>query len=436
VATGLANEAVRGLLAEYGLTEEMLAEAVNERAWLLFGRYGTATGRSVRYWLSGQVRWPHPCYLLALEDIFGRPALELGFVPRGKSSVPVLAATRRRVAKLGKTPAGQEFSVLRREFFVVAAGTLLDIGVTPLPVSGRIGMASAATVHDTIGKLHAYDDLRGGAGLADVTERYITHVQDAMGRCIYSPRVEAALYEATGELAASAGWFCFDAGNMARARRFFETALTSADLANSRVLKARIWCHLSRQAVELHRGAEAVTMARRALETTRADRDPRLSALLHSRVALGHACQGEAGRAGRALVLAETAFDRPAGDPPAWLVSFGPAEILTQASLSHHQLGDLDQAEHLQRQALALLPAAFQRNRFTETVHLAACQFDARRMPDAAASGNEALNLLPMVRSGLWTRKLGDLRQHLEPYRRDTHVSAFIERCDASLPAA
>jgi tetratricopeptide (TPR) repeat protein len=155
-------------------------------------------------------------------------------------------------------------------------------------------------------------------------------------------------------------------------------------------------------------------------------------------VALGHACQGEAGRAGRALALAEKAFDQATDDPPAWLAFCGPAEILTQASLSRHQLGHLDQAEHLQRQALALLPVAFQRNRFTETVHLAFCQLDARHVPDAAASGNEALDLLPAVHSVLWTRKLADLRWQLEPYGRDAHVAAFIERfdADASPPVA
>jgi tetratricopeptide (TPR) repeat protein len=435
MATDGVNETLRALLAEYGLTEELLAEAANERALMLFGRYGNATGRSVRYWLSGQVRWPHPYYLLPLEEIFGRPALELGFVPRGKCSLPVLAATRRRVAKLDESPTGQELSVLRREFFVVAAGTLLDIGVTPLPASGRIGMATAATVRDTTRRLGAYDDLHGGAGLADVAERYVTHVQDAMGRCTYSPRVEAALYEATGELATSAGWFCFDGGDMARARRFFETAMTQAHLADSPVLKAWVLSHMSRQAIELRQGNEAVTMARRALESTRKGRDPRLSALLHGRMGVGYACQGEAGRSSRAMVLAEKALDR-AGDPPAWLAFCGPDELLGQASRTRYLLGRPDEAVHLVRQALAIRPAAFQRNRFSGIVRLAVFQLSARHVPDAAASGNEALNLLPSVRSGRLMKELADLRGHLEPYRRDTHVSAFIERYDASLPAA
>jgi len=175
-------------------------------------------------------------------------------------------------------------------------------------------------------------------------------------------------------------------------------------------------------------------MARRALETTRTGRDPRLSALLHSRVALGHACQGEAGRAGHALVLAEKALDAPVPEPSPWLAFVGPAEILSQASLSHHLLGRLGKAEQFERQALSLNPAAFQRNRFAGTVHLASCQLDARHVPDAASTASTALDLLPAVRSALWTGKLTHLRRQLEPYRHDTQVLAFTDRFDAAPP--
>src|SRR5260370_23492253 len=77
MATGSINVRLRALVAEYGLTEELLADEVNERAHTLFGKYGNATARLVRYWLSGRIPWPNPYYLLPLEGHFGRPALEL-----------------------------------------------------------------------------------------------------------------------------------------------------------------------------------------------------------------------------------------------------------------------------------------------------------------------------------------------------------------------
>jgi hypothetical protein len=129
-------------------------------------------------------------------------------------------------------------------------------------------MADAATVRATTRKLQAQGDLHGCTGLADVAERYIGHVQDVMSRRTCGPRAEAAMHEAVGDLAATGGWCCFDAGDFLRARHFYETALTSADLAGSRVLKARALALLSRLGVEVGRGGEAVTMARRALEVT------------------------------------------------------------------------------------------------------------------------------------------------------------------------
>jgi hypothetical protein len=320
--------------------------------------------------------------------------------------------------------------VLRREFFV-AAGALLDIGVMPLPASGRVTMADVATVRDTTRKLHVQGDLHGCAGLADVAERYIAHIQDSMGRRTCGPRVETALYEATGELASSGGWCCFDAGDFTRARGFHETAMTFADLAGSRTLKARALSNLSRLAAENGRGGEAVTMARLALEVTHRGRDPRMTAFLHCRVAGAYACQGESGRASRALTLAESALDKASGDASPWLAFFCPAEVLYQGSLARYRLGHLREAERLGQQSLASCPAALQHNRFVTTVSLAQIQLDAGYLDEAATSASDALDLLPIVRSALWTGKLAKVRRRLEPYRADSQVAAFIQRFDA-----
>jgi tetratricopeptide (TPR) repeat protein len=434
------NEALRALVAEFGLTEDGLAEEVNQRSHELFGKYGNATGRLVRLWLSGQVRWPTPYHLLPLEDIFGVPALELGFVPRGKCSLTMLATIRRRVDDAGaqqggtgpgSSSTGQESSVLRREFFI-AAGVLLDIGVKPLPAAGRITMADVATVRDTTRKLHVQGDLHGCAGLADVAERYIAHAQDSMKQRTCGPRAETAMHEAIAELAASGGWCCHDAGDFPRARRFFETALALADLAGSHTLKARAWSNMSSVAVDLGGGSDAVTMARQALEVTRRIADPRLSAFLHCRVARAYACQRESGQASRALMLAETALDKASGDAPPWLAYFCPAEILNQAARSRHALGHLREAERLGQQSLASWPAPQQRRRFVSTVNLAQIQLDAGYLDEVATTGSQALDMLPTVHSALATGKLAHVRRRLEPYRADSQVAAFIHRFDAS----
>ena len=110
-------------------------------------------------------------------------------------------------------------------------------------------------------------------------------------------------------------WFAFDSGDHARAGRNFDAGLRGALLSGDRMLQARIWACMSRQAWELRRGTETVTIARAALDATRNNRDPRLSALLHGRMALGYAATGQAARCGGALARAEACLDWVSGTP-------------------------------------------------------------------------------------------------------------------------
>ena len=66
---------------------------------------------------------------------------------------------------------------------------------------------------------------------------------------------------------------------------------------------------------------------------------------------------------------------------------------------------------------------------------LAQIQLDAGYLDEVGATASQALDLLPTVRSALWTRQLAHVRRRLEPYRADSQVAAFIQRFDAS-PAA
>jgi hypothetical protein len=67
-------------------------------------------------------------------------------------------------------------------------------------------------------------------------------------------------------------------------------------------------------------------------------------------------------------------------------------------------------------------------------VSLAQIQLDAGYLDESAASGTDALAMLPAVRSALAMGKLVDVRKRLEPYRAVGQVPDFIERFDA-LPA-
>ena len=146
--------------------------------------------------------------------------------------------------------------------------------------------------------------------------------------------MQGHLHRALGDLAASTGWFAYDAGQHDRARSWWDTALRYALLARDPLLQARIWSYMARQACDLGHGGEAVAIARAALDATRNRRRARLSALLHARVALGHAVDGRGARCGQSLRRAEQSLDLDDTHPDPWLAFVGPYELLGQAALS------------------------------------------------------------------------------------------------------
>ncbi|GAA1403165.1 hypothetical protein GCM10009639_47500 [Kitasatospora putterlickiae] len=430
MATARPNNVLRGLMLAHTLSANDLARAVNAAEERRFGQPGNASDRHVRRWLSGETELPQMHYLVALTDVFNLPADQLGFTLSG-ARARQLAALQPRSTLLEETSADpQENHVLRRQFMIAATGNLIGFAFAPLPTSGRIGMADVERIRGSIDELHAVDDAYGGEQLADIAEEAVTQIEDAMGRCVYGPRVESALYQVIGELHASAGWFAFDTGDHTRAGQNFDAGLRASLLAGDRMLQARIWAYMSRQSWELGRATETVTIARAALDATRNGRDHRLSALLHGRLALGYAASGESVRCAGALARAEVSLDRATGTTPsAWLAFVGPGELLGAAAMAHMDLGQADKAADQEEQGMRLLAPGFRRNRFAKSVHLAECYLAANELEQAVDTANQALALYPSVNCPRWAKRLGEFRGKVADHGLPV-TTAFVERYD------
>ncbi|WP_039938592.1 hypothetical protein [Streptomyces himastatinicus] len=200
------NARLEALLLEFGYTHQQLADEVNRIAEALLGKPRMCTDRHVRRWVAGDVQWPWAQYLLLLQEIFGRSPEAMGFVPRGKSS---------RVPSPPRRP-------------------------TPM----------------------RHDHALGGGALHTVATEALHRVRDAVNRCSYGERVEKQLYAAVGDLAASAGWFAYDAGHQREATTLYNEALQAAILARDGSLQARVWSNLAMQARLLGRDQEAVRIGR------------------------------------------------------------------------------------------------------------------------------------------------------------------------------
>lgn len=397
------NDVLRQAMKESGLKVDDLAKAVNDAFEQLTGSPGTCSARQVHRWLSGEFTWPKPRSLHALERVFGMPASELGFRPP--------ANRRQGVTVRVSTPTPNQDQPVHRRKFVISFGSL--VALPALPEAGRLGMTDIARVRSAEASLTRHDAQHGGAQLVEIAERYVEHVEHSMRHCTYGSKAQVALHQALGELCATVGWLSYDSDQHTRARHWWDTGLRYALLARDSMLQAHIWSQMSRQAVDLGHGSEAVAIARAALDATRNRRDPRLGALLHSRVALGHSVTGASGRCGQSLHRAEVEIDRASDTPSLWMAFCGPAEIAGQAALCFYNLNDYTRAAQADRDSLAVMKQEeFQRNVFATRVSLARNCLAAGEAEEALAAAHEALVLLPQVRSLRWVA-------HLEQFGKD-----------------
>jgi tetratricopeptide (TPR) repeat protein len=177
-------------------------------------------------------------------------------------------------------------------------------------------------------------------------------------------------------LYSSAGWAAHDAGRSEQARLHHAAALQSAILADDKRGQARAWSNLAMQSRTEGRHREALQINRAALDSRQARQDPRIAALLHSRLAIGHARAGDHPAAARSLLAAETAHDRfdAAGSAPPWLRFLDAAEIAGLGAIAHQAMGRLPDAEIATAQALQLLAPNMRRNRVYYGVQLAELQ--------------------------------------------------------------
>ncbi|NUS17014.1 MAG: hypothetical protein HOY69_37405 [Streptomyces sp.] len=398
------NLVLREQMLARGLTREQVADEVCTASLKLTGEIISCTDRTVGRWLSGAVTWPWPRYRRPLEAVFNLPITDLGFIPP-----PGYVGAMVHDIKPSSSPGSP---VLRRNF-VIGFGTVLALPV--LPVKGRLGLSDIDAIQAASARLHALDDRHGGVELADVAAKYVEHIETAARSCTYGSSVQKRLHSSIGDLAASAGWFAFDGDMQDSARRWWDMALKYALLAGDTNLQARVWSYMARQAAHLGHGGEAVAIARVALDSSRHRRDARLSALLHSRVALGHSLTGERVRAGQSLHRADRELDRATADTVPWLEFCGPAELAGQAALVDYNLGAYGTAVARDEEACAVMPAAFGRNSYATQVSLARNHLAAGDADAALVAGHRAVDLMGGgVKSPRWGRHLSQFAHDVQ----------------------
>ncbi|MEW2221626.1 XRE family transcriptional regulator [Streptomyces sp. NPDC006990] len=393
-----ANKHLADALDEAGFTQVELAEAVNDYLRSL-GREGTVSDRTVRHWLTGKTRWPHPRQREALEAAFGRSAEDLGFrLPSGRRS-----STR------------TEDPVHRRNFLTAATGTTAAAVPFVAARPHSVGTTDVIRLRNGLDTLTALDAAKGGhealerAALAGAAEALELQKRAA------SQRIRQRLFSVAANYTASAAWSAVDARRSARALSHLNRALYLAGMAKDPVAELRVWN--SHAMLALHRGefSQAVDAGQAAQATAVTRRDPLFASLAQARTAIGHSSAGDRRGALRSLGYAQEALTKASSEEarPSWVAFYGPAELLAITAIVRDETGDPAGAEAASHCALSAIPQHYRRNRALTTLQLATAQLHQRDVDQACGTADQVFVLMD------GTTLPGRMRSYLGGFYRD-----------------
>lgn len=427
------NAMLASRVSELGLSQTELAEEINSTCLRLTGSCGSATDRYVRQLLDGTTLWPNGPYRRSLEVIFHCSALDLGFIPR--NGKPLSGGSG--VHTSANTSSQRGAAVIRRDFLRLASGGVLAVAFPDLTTVRRIGATEIDALRQNLAELHSLDDRHGGGLVAELALQQANRVVEVLRSNNFSARIERALYSIAGGYMSAVGWFALDAGKHDIAREHLDRAMRAALLARDPLLQAQTWNNMNLQEHRMGNRREAFSIARTAAASPVMRHDYTVAALLHARVALGHAELGERGLTERSLGRASESLSKAAGTTaPLWLKFFTAAELSGLSAIADLHLGRYSSAAARTEQTLALLPEGHERNRLHYVIRLADVQLRVRRVDEACLTADDALSLAAKVQSDHAAVMLRALRAQMASWHHHLAAKEWVARHDAELVAA
>ncbi|MFJ7965145.1 sporulation protein [Streptomyces sp. NPDC096324] len=196
-------------------------------------------------------------------------------------------------------------------------------------VHQRIGMRDVRAIRDAASMFMQLDfKYGGGHGHRALRHYFRQEVLPLLGAS-YSEKVGTALFGAAAEVSQLLAWTAYDTGNQRLAYRYLTSTLRLSQVIDDRMFGARILGNLSHQANYLGNHAQAIQLARAAVEGAKGRATPRAMANYSAMEARALANGGDPIGAGRAMNEAERRFEHAdTADDPAWLDYFDSAELM------------------------------------------------------------------------------------------------------------
>ncbi|MFC9547970.1 regulator [Streptomyces sp. NPDC056956] len=286
----------------------------------------------------------------------------------------------------------------------------------------------------SVGELfRTLDDAYGGGHARQALVRYLEHECEPMLRGTYGEQTGRRLFAAAADLTRLAGWTSYDIAAHGLAQRYFVQALRLAQAAGDRAYGAYILVTMSRQAVYLGHGREAVQLARVAQQGAGGSVPPVVQAMLHAAEARGHGVLGEVRACTTALVRAERALAgaRPGDEVPYWARFFDEAQLADEFGHCHRDLQQFRAAAQHAERSLHLRAPAYARSRLFCRVVLATARLGLGELDQACQLAVEAAGQAAEMRSVRAVEYVRDFERRLEPYRDAGPVRTYRDKVAA-----
>lgn len=302
----------------------------------------------------------------------------------------------------------------------------------------RVGTGDVAAVRAVGEAFRRLDNSFGGGHARQALVRYLDTEVASMLRGTYSGVVGRELFSAAAVLTRLVGWMAYDVGVHGMAQRYFVQALRLAQASGDRALGAYVLATMSRQAVYLGHGREAVQLARVAQQGALALATPRVRVILHAVEARGHGLLGDGRACMAALVRAEQALSQagPAAEEPEWARYVDEAQLADEHAHCFRDLEDHRRAREFAERSLMLRDTQYARSLlFCRTV-LATALLGLGELDRACALEAEATEEAGGLRSARAVDYVREFSLRLTPYRDSPAVKDFMVRTDEFLHSA
>ncbi|MFH8486130.1 regulator [Streptomyces longisporoflavus] len=286
----------------------------------------------------------------------------------------------------------------------------------------------------SVGELfRALDHAYGGGHARQALVRYLEHEAEPMLRGTYGEQAGRRLFAAAADLTRLAGWTSYDIAAHGLAQRYYVQALRLSQAAGDRAYGSYVLITMSRQAVYLGHGREAVQLARVAQQGVGSSAPPVVQALLHSVEARGHGVLGEVRACTASMVRAERALEtaRPGDEVPYWARFFDEAQLADEFGHCHRDLQQYRVAAQHAERSLQLRAPGYARSRLFCRVVLATSRLGLGELEQACQLGAEAAQAAGEMRSVRAVEYVRDFERRLEPYRDAAAVRGYRDRVSA-----